>query len=95
MPVWLATVKGIVEIAAILLGGYWTYDKFIKTEKPALERNFKAEGTLMWQEVSDPDVCMAIVHIQLKNISKSKIQITKVKRYAWYIERPELGTAIQ
>jgi hypothetical protein len=81
--------KALVEILAILVGGYWTYDKFIRTEAPALAPNLRLESGLVWHKLERKSPCLAEVTLQVTNRSKSEITVRKVVRRAWFVEKPK------
>ena len=51
--------KPLVEIAAIILAGWWTYNLFIRTEEPALKDNFRFESVLIWHQSEGKSSCVA------------------------------------
>jgi hypothetical protein len=89
-------IKPAVEVVAILVAGWWTYSRFIKIDEPALKENFGFESTLAWHPSKDASSCVAEDHFKITNQSKSPVDVRRVLRRAWYVERPvtERGAGI-
>ena len=82
----LTRTKAVVEIAAILLSGYWAYTHFLIGEAPSLEPSFRITGSLEWSNVTDTD-CLANYKIEITNIGKTSIEVTGVQLQAWISDR--------
>jgi hypothetical protein len=87
---WLETAKTIVGILAILVGGYWTYLKFIRTEAPLFEKNARVEWSIT-QPVDQGEDCMQSFNVRFINTGKSVFTINKVLTRAWkfYFQRSD------
>jgi hypothetical protein len=83
----LSNLKSVVEIAAILIGGWWTYDKFIRTEEPSLAPHFQVASDLVWHKLPGSSNCIAEVKVSVQNKAKSTIEIKAVQRIAWIVAR--------
>jgi hypothetical protein len=90
----VAQIKPLVEVVAILVGGWWAYTTFIKTQEPGLKENFRIESTLFFFASTDDKPCIAEDHFTVTNLSKSTVAIRKVWRRAWFVERPNPGSGI-
>lgn len=86
---FIDVAKALFEIAAIVVGGYWTYTKFIRVEEPALEHNFQIAATLRWDKLEAKSPCLAVLAIDVTNESKSASAVSKVVRRAWFVPRPK------
>jgi len=82
-------IRSLVEILAICIGGYWTYTTFIRTEEPGLRHNLRMDSVLSWDEIGMGSPCLANLSLDLENKSKSVLVVSKVRRRAWFVPRPE------
>jgi hypothetical protein len=76
-----------VQIAAIIIGGIFAIIKFGFLDSPALQTNLSVSGSLEWKELGD-SACLALMDVDIKNLSKSKIEIEQVRGRGWLIEEP-------
>jgi hypothetical protein len=77
-----------VQIAAIIIGGIFAIIKFGFLDSPALQKNIRVSGSLDWAEHDDSS-CLALIDIDVKNLSKSRMEIKQVRGRAWIIEEPQ------
>ncbi len=72
----------ISQIAAVIVGGYWTWDKFIKVEAPLLEPRVATTRDL-GAPLPHPDGCLRSFVVGLKNTGTSVFKVTRVVTRAW------------
>jgi hypothetical protein len=89
---WLARLEGakiIFGMVAVLVGGYWTYLKFIRTEAPLFERTTKVNWYLS-DPVDEPEGCSRYFNVYFMNSGKSVLSVTKVLTRGWkFYFRPD------
>jgi hypothetical protein len=78
----LDALKTIVGIVAVLVGGYWTYSKFISTEAPLYEPNITVTRSLS-APVRQGEDCIRDFGISVENTGKSVVTITRVVTRGW------------
>jgi hypothetical protein len=76
--------KGLVEVAAIVLAGWWAYDKFFKTEAPSIGRRIRMESELIWTDKT-PSLCLAEVKVKVTNIGKADLEVKSARLQAWRV----------
>jgi hypothetical protein len=76
-------VKIIVEILAVLIGGWWAYDNFTKVTEPTLASRVKAESTLKWAKSTEPNYVNAEFYVTLENMGTSRFSIEKARLRGW------------
>jgi len=82
-PWWIA-----VQIGAVLVGGYWTYDTWIKDDRAQLIPHFVANASVVsstWGN-SNKDACKISTVWMLKNTGKSPIDVKGITVKVWSIE---------
>lgn len=67
----------VVQIAAVLVGGFWTYAKFIHTEAPLFERNVNMTRHLSAPRHT-PDGCIRSFTVGFENTGKSSLTVQRV-----------------
>src|SRR5262249_27468098 len=87
----VAIIGTIVTIVATIIGGLWTYSRFIAEDLPALALRPKMDGKVVWYERSNSDECIAEFNIKLENIGKSAIKLTEASVGAWPLDIPPLA----
>ena len=85
----IAVLKSLVEIGAIFVGGWWAYEKFIRTEEPSTVPHFHPKSTLTWHKLSGSSNCIAELQVEVQNKSKSTIDIHAARRQVWSIAPPQ------
>lgn len=78
----LEKTKIIVEILAILVAGYWTYLKFIRTEAPLFETNASIDRDLSPAEDRGGS-CLRFFNVTLENTGKSAFTVERVVTRVW------------
>jgi len=78
----LEAVKTTVGIIAVVVGGYWTYWKFIHTEASLFERNAEVTRELT-APVERMGGCSRSFNVGLKNTGKSVLMVEKVETRVW------------
>jgi hypothetical protein len=68
--------KNLVEIFAILVGGYWTYNKFVKTERDAMSLRAESKIEVVSKRVGR--LCRAEAILSIKNIGSRDFPETTV-----------------
>jgi hypothetical protein len=79
----LDSTKAVVEIGAILIGGWWAYNLFVKKDAPSLEKRARTESSLTWSPTPDAHACRADFHVELQNIGTTGFDVTLVRVRAW------------
>lgn len=72
----------VVQIAAILVAGLWTYMKFIRTEAPLFKNSAKADHELH-APIPLPDGCRRQFSVTLTNTGKTTFEVKKVVMRFW------------
>jgi hypothetical protein len=72
----------ITQIAAVLVGGYWTWLVFIRTEAPLLEVNSRVDRSLS-APVPHADGCLRTLWMNLVNTGKSAFTVEKAVTRGW------------
>ena len=72
----------IVQIAAVLVGGFWTYVKFIHTEAPLFETNVRMTRSLS-DPKGTPGGCIRSFSVGFENTGKSVLTVRKVLTRGW------------
>ena len=85
---WSETLKNVVQICAILVAGYWTYYKFIRTEAPSLETRPHVESRLNWNSLPDSKYCNATFTVEIENTGPSSFDVMSVHIRAWRFDPP-------
>jgi hypothetical protein len=85
----LAVTKDIVQILAILAAGIFAFFKFVVFDEPSLKKNINVSGELGW--LKRPEYCVAVLNIEVKNISKSNVEVKEVRGRAWLVDEPSPG----
>jgi hypothetical protein len=78
--------KDIVQTVGIIAAGIFAIYKFSSIDEPTLQRHFAVSGSLSW--VKRSTFCIANLDIELKNMSKSRIEVTKIRGTSWLIDEP-------
>lgn len=71
-----------VQIAGVLVGGFWTYAKFIQTEGPLFEPNVTMNRSL-GDAKETPGGCIRSFSIGFENTGKSVLTVQKVRTRGW------------
>lgn len=85
---WSEVLKNIAQICAIIVAGWWTYHKFIKTEAPSLELRADVMSNVNWVPSSNPEYCQANFRIQVENSGKSSFDLGSIHVRAWKFDVP-------
>lgn len=83
---WSEVLKNVVQVAAIIVGGYWTWYKFIRTEAPALETRADVSSEITWYPSPIPKSCYAHYSIHIQNVGQSSFTVDSVHIRAWQFE---------
>ena len=83
-------VKDIVQTFGIIAAGIFAIVKFGLIDEPTLERHLVVSVSLNW--LQRPTFCIADADIDLKNMSKSQINVAEIRGSSWLIEEPS-GTS--
>jgi len=83
----LEATKTAVGIIAVVVGGYWTYSKFIYTEAPLHETNAEVTRELT-APVERPGGCSRSFIVGLKNTGKPVLTVRKVETRVWKFHMP-------
>ena len=75
------TLSHIAQILALLIGGFWTYKVFVRTQVPALEYRGSLTSGLIWDESAEKDLCWAAVTLDLKNEGVSSFEVSRNERF--------------
>ncbi len=82
----LAIAKDIVQILAIVAAGIFAFFKFVVFDEPSLKKNISVSGDLGW--LKRPDYCVAALNIEVKNISRSNVEVQEIRGRAWLVDEP-------
>ena len=85
----LAIAKDIVQILAIVAAGTFAFFKFVIFDEPSLKKNISVSGELGW--LKGAEYCLAELNIEVKNISKSNVEVQEIRGQAWLIDEPSAG----
>jgi hypothetical protein len=86
---WLEGAKIIFGMVAVVVGGYWTYLKFIRTEAPLFEKTAKIDWYLS-DPVNEPEGCSRYFKIHFVNTGKTVFTVTRVVTRGWkFYFRPD------
>jgi hypothetical protein len=80
---FIEMAKNLVEIAALIIGGWWALHTFLVKDKPGLEPHFDATTQLKWFPGPTPETCIADWHVDLKNIGGSAVEVGAVRAHVW------------
>ena len=89
--VWSEIGKNLFQVLAILVGGIWTYNMFIRQEAPSLEPKATAVGSFDWNEVENSDACEATFRVSLTNAGTTPFDVTEVRVRGWKFRRDNGG----
>jgi hypothetical protein len=79
-------IKYIVEIVAILVGGWWAYNTFSKVTEPTLAIHGKTESTLDWEKPANKNYIHAEFYASLENTGTSSFTIKKARLRGWIFD---------
>src|SRR2546430_3410371 len=82
---WSDVVRDYFPIAAILLGGLWTYIIFIQKDFPLLEARGNATSDIFWFRTTSPneDDREVVFNVVLENRGSSSFDISKIRVRGW------------
>src|SRR5580765_3415789 len=80
-------LKNIFTILAIVIGGYWTYTRFVQVDAPSLEPRGTASSSVFWNDF-DSKKCEAVFNVNFANLGHTSFDITKLEVQAWRFEKP-------
>jgi hypothetical protein len=87
MEKWVALIKSIVEIAAVLIAAWWAYSRYFAGEAPSLEGRASMDSTLDWTEIDDTR-CTVTFGVTIKNIGKSSFDVNRAILSVWLVTAP-------
>lgn len=87
-------IKGIAEIIALIVAGFWAFSNFEKTEKPSLETRAYSESLMQWFQSTDRKHCVGSFGIKIKNIGKKAIDLDRALLRVWIIDQPDFTKEI-
>lgn len=87
---WSETLKNFAEILGIVLAAIWTYQLFIKKEKPGLETRVGVTSNLNLKNMN-AEWCDVDFRVELENIGISSFKIRKIRIRAWKFDRNQIG----
>ncbi|HLY24385.1 MAG TPA: hypothetical protein VKT83_18110 [bacterium] len=90
---WTEVAKAIVQIIAIIIGGIWTYNKFIRTEAPSLEQFHVSQAQLKWHVLPQKDMCAASVAVTLLNGGTTPVDVNSLQARVWEFVWPQSDKA--
>ncbi len=82
-------IKYIVEILAIIIGGWWAWKNFSKVTEPTLAIRGKTESTLKWEKPAGQDYIHADFYVTMENTGTSIFKIHKVKLRGWFFDEAQ------
>jgi hypothetical protein len=88
----LAITKDVVQILAIVAAGTFAFFKFVIFDEPSLKKNISVSGELGW--LKRPGYCLGELNIEVKNISKSNVEVQEVRGRAWLIDEPSVDQKV-
>lgn len=74
----IGLLTAIVQIAAVVIGGLWTYAKFFATEAPLFSSRGETSSEFHGPSFAAYDACDAHLRVTFKNTGKSPVNIRKV-----------------
>jgi hypothetical protein len=83
---WVDTTNKIMQILALLVAGWWTWNLWNRTSAPGLESKLNVQADLSWNPSSDKTECQASLSIDLKNEGQRSIEVDVVTITAWVID---------
>jgi hypothetical protein len=85
------TLKKWIEILALIVAAYWTYNKFIRIDEPALERRPWVNGDLAVKLHTNatPQYCEVTYTVTLKNQGLTSFDVAAIHVRAWRNELPK------
>jgi hypothetical protein len=85
------TLKKWVEILALIVAAYWTYNRFIRVEAPSLERRPRIYGELSVNLHSNatPTYCEVTYIVTIKNQGLTSFDVEAIHIQAWRNELPK------
>jgi len=87
---WSEPVKNYVQVAAIIVAGWWTYNLFVQKDAPGLEARGNATSRTYWNAASDsPDSDWELeFNVLLENKGTTSFDISKVHVRGWEFDPP-------
>lgn len=88
MKIKLENIWVVVQVFAVFVGGYWTYDTWVKYHRSELLPHFKAGTTPIsgrWGN-ANKDVCEISTHWNLSNQGKAPINVKEITIDVWSIK---------
>jgi hypothetical protein len=85
------TLKKWVEILALIVAAYWTYNKFIRIDEPSLERRPSINGELAAKLHTNatPQYCEVTYIVTVKNLGLTSFDVGGIHIHAWRNELPK------
>jgi hypothetical protein len=80
---WSEVIKNYLQIAAIVVGAWWTYNLFVKKDAPGLEARGNVISDLTWSPPASPDYSEVVFAVLLENKGTTSFDISKIRLRAW------------
>lgn len=90
---FLENLKIIVEVLAIIIGGYWTYYKFIYTEEYMLHSSYSLTTSLNWKPINSNNTA-GIFNVQLKNTGTTTFTLDGFEIRIYIMKQPNYTSDI-
>jgi hypothetical protein len=90
---WLNTdaVTKWIQIAALIVGAYWAYTKFLTADKPGLEVRVEVSAVLKQEKPGPlPHTCYVYLNLSLKNAGTVSFDIKGAHVQAWRSDTPKI-----
>jgi hypothetical protein len=79
-------LKNLFTILALVVGGYWTYTKFVRVEAPSLEPRGTASSGVSWNDLGSGK-CEAVLDEDFANSGNTSFEINKMEIRVWKFRR--------
>lgn len=76
----------VITAIALIVAGYWGYEKFVREEAPILEIRARTTSRILWDPIGK-DACSALFDVKLENIGTTLFTIHHVDVAAWLTQR--------
>jgi hypothetical protein len=76
----------MLQVAAIMVAGIWTWTVFQRMSAPSLETKFGVETKLNWAPTSDGKHCLADFYVTVKNQGQSPFDVDGARVRGWLVD---------
>lgn len=76
----------VITAVALIVAGYWGYEKFVREEAPILEIRARTTSRILWDPIGK-DACSALFDVKLENIGTTLFTVRRVDVAGWLTQR--------